>query len=115
MKISGDLYLQYNGKKIQALTDEDLWMMAIALNFEVCTRCGFSSEEREQLGAWITTFAYVTFENFRENNHPQFLGGEMILARKILQKMVPAHPEIAAAYEEALVNAIEFGQNELHK
>ena len=113
MNISGDLYLQYNGKKLQALTDDELWLMAISLNSEVCTRCSFTSDEREQFGNWIATFAYVTFESLRENNHPQFLGGEMILARKMLQKMVPAHPEIASAYEEALVNAIEFSQKEL--
>ena len=115
MKISGDLYLQYNGKKIRDLTDEDLLLMAVALNTEVCTRCSFTEEERNQFGNWITTFAYITFENFRENNHPEFLGGELLLARKMLQKMVPAHPEIASAYEEALVNAVEFGQNELHR
>lgn len=112
---SGDLYLELDYQKIRSFTDDELWLLAVSMNSEIAAMCNFTSKERMQFGSWITTFAYVTFENFRTYTNPHFLGGEMILARKILKKMIPAHPEIATAYEESLIHTIEFGQKEFGK
>ena len=111
----GNIHCVLNGTTISGFTDHDLWLMAVAVNAQIAADCEFSAEERERLGSWITNIAYITFENLRTYINPHVLGGEMLLARGLLAKMVPEHPEIASAYEVALTDAIDFGHRELAK